>query len=105
MVGAQIGAIELFRTQILAPARERGLTSDTVEVVSARPLTPDEAIGKPDRTDFPLLKGKEFMMEARYQGARGQAFTAMPGEFQGTVEEILGRNLDACEAIGPWGMR
>jgi Putative heavy-metal chelation len=91
MTDAQAKTLELFRLQTLALARDHGLTAETVEVVSARPLTAEEAIGKPERSDFPILKGKEFMMEARFRGSRGQAFTAMPGEFQGTVEEILGR--------------
>lgn len=91
MTDAQSETLELFRVRTLALAREQGLTAETVEVVSARPLTAEEAIGKPERSDFPILKGKEFMMEARFRGSRGQAFTAMPSEFQGTLEEILGR--------------
>jgi len=75
-------------------AREHGLSTDSVEVVSARPLTPKETIGTPDRSDFPIQKGREFMMEACYRGSRGQAFTSMPGEFQGTIEEALGRDLE-----------
>ncbi len=86
--------LERFRRRTLELAREHALTAAAVEVVSARPLTPDEAIGRPERTDFPILKGKEFMMEARFRGCRGHAFTSMPGHFQGTVKEILGRPLD-----------
>jgi len=88
------GVLERFRRLALELARERGFAADPVEVVSARPLTAEEAIGKPERQDFPIQKGKEFMMEARYRGSRGQAFTSMPGEFQGTVEEALGRDLE-----------
>lgn len=65
--------------------------SDTekVIIVSARPLTPDEAIGKPDRDDYPLLNGKEVMMEARFRAGVGQAFTDQPGHFEGTLGEVL----------------
>lgn len=90
----QSKTLETFRHQVSLLAREHGLTADTVEVVSARPLTPEEAIGRPDRSDFPILKGKEFMMEARFRGSRGQAFTSMPGEFQGTVGQIVDRVLE-----------
>ena len=38
---------------------------EKVSIVSARDLSPEEAIGKPDRDDYPLLTGKEVMMEAR----------------------------------------
>lgn len=87
------GVLELFRHRTLELVKEHGLAADPVEAVSARPLTPEEAIGKPDRSDFPIQKGKEFMMEARYRESRGQAFTSMPDHFQGTVGEALGREL------------
>ncbi len=87
------GILETFRHRVWELVQEHGLSADTVEVISARPLTPEEAIGKPERTDFPILKGKEFMMEARYRDSRGQAFTSMPDHFQGTVGQILCRDL------------
>jgi len=90
----QTEVLRLFLDRTRALALEHGLTADTVEVVSARPLTPDEAIGKPERSDFPILKGKEVMMEARFRGSRGQAFTSMPGEFRGRVQEVLARDLE-----------
>ncbi len=62
---------------------------EQVHIVSARNLTPEEAIGRPDRDDYPLLKGKEVMMEARYLGGVGQAYTDQPGQFSGTLGEVL----------------
>ncbi len=94
MSDQQTSVLELFRRRTLGLALEHGLTAEMVDVVSARPLTPEEAIGKPERGDFPILKGKELMMEARFRGSRGQAFTSMPGEFQGTVEEALTRPFE-----------
>jgi hypothetical protein len=66
---------------------------EKIHIVSARPLSPEEAIGKPDRADYPILKGKEVMMEAVFRDARGQAFTDMPGSFEGTLQDILGLGL------------
>lgn len=66
---------------------------ETVKVVSAKALSPEEAIGKPDRGDFPILKGKEFMVEAVFKSAKGQAFTDMPGNFQGSLGDILALEL------------
>lgn len=63
--------------------------NETVNIVSARDLTPEEAIGKPDRDDYPLLTGKEVMMEARFRGGVGQAFTDQAGRFTGSIGEIL----------------
>jgi len=67
---------------------------ETITVISARPLSPQEAIGKPDRTDFPILKGKEVMVEAAFRGARAHAFTDMPGNFRGTLEDLCNLGLD-----------
>ena len=68
---------------------EDDLLSQKVEVVSARSLTPQEVIGKPERNDFPLLKGKEVMLQAGFKGSLGQAFTDMPGNYSGSLQEIL----------------
>ena len=69
--------------------KEEDLMSSKVEVVSARTLTPQEVIGKPERDDFPLLKGKEVMIQADFNGGLGQAFTDMPGNYSGTLKEIF----------------
>lgn len=58
-------------------------------VVATRPLSTFEAIGSPERDDFPLLRGKEVLMEANYRGSLGQAFTSASGSFSGTLEGVL----------------
>ncbi len=63
-------------------------------VVKARSLTPDEAIGNPERDDFPILKGKERMMQAEFLGSFGQAFTDMYGDFEGTLDDVLNMELN-----------
>jgi len=68
--------------------------NEKVMIVSARNLTPEEAIGKPDRDDYPLLTGKEVMMEARVRDGVGQAFTDQPGQFEGTLADVLQLPLD-----------
>ena len=74
--------------------KEKELISSKVEVVSARTLTPQEVIGKPERDDFPLLKGKEVMIQADFNGGLGQAFTDMPGNYSGSLQEVLDLPLD-----------
>ena len=78
--------------------RVRGLFGEILEEkrlrdaeVSVRvvPLTPEEAIGRPARPDFPIVLGKERVIEASVLGARGQAFTDSPAEFEGTLQEVL----------------
>ncbi len=68
--------------------RQRGLDHANV-VVRARPLTPEEAIGSPGRRDFPILEGKERVIEANVMGAHGQAFTDSASDFSGRLSDIM----------------
>ena len=70
-------------------AEEHNFFDEAITVVSARTLSSEEAIGKPDRKDFPLLKGKEVMVEASFRECRGHAYTDMPGDFKGSMKDIL----------------
>jgi len=62
--------------------------------VAVRCLTPEEAIGDRADNNFVIKKGKEKVIEASFDGARGQAFTDHPGDWQGTLEELLGLELN-----------
>lgn len=57
--------------------------------VSCRALTPEEAIGRTKRKDFPVLTGKDVMIQAEYKGTKGQAFTDAPAAYTGMLEDIL----------------
>ncbi len=72
---------------------ENNLMHEQIKI-TGKVLSPQEAIGNPSRNDFPILKGKEKLMEASFKGAKGQAYTNMPGNFSGTIEEILNRKLE-----------
>lgn len=61
--------------------------------VLVKELTPEEAIGAPGRRDFPIVKGKERMLEAEVLGAKGQAFTDSPGEFEGKLKRVADMEL------------
>ncbi|MGC8722029.1 MAG: Rossmann-like domain-containing protein [Caldisericaceae bacterium] len=74
-------------------ASEKDILNEDIGVVYIRALLPEEAIGNPERTDFPILKGKEVMIEANFKGSKGQAFTDEPGSFSGTVKDLLGLPL------------
>jgi len=75
--------------------KDKDLMSSKVEVISARTLTSQEVIGKPERNDFPLLKGKEVMIQADFKGSLGQAFTDTPGNYHGKLKEIFNMSLDS----------
>lgn len=66
---------------------EHGLADEKVHI-SARTLTPREALGNPESEDYPILKGKERMMEAIFREARGHAFTDMFGEWSGSLADV-----------------
>jgi len=57
--------------------------------ISSRALKNEEAIGNPDRKDFPLLTGKEVLLQAEIDGYLGQAFTSDPIAYQGSIKAIL----------------
>ncbi len=63
--------------------------------VKARVLTPKEAIGNPNRKDFPLLKGKERLVQADFKGYLGQAFTDQPGNFEGRLKDVVEMRLNS----------
>lgn len=87
--------LEKARTELTQiAATHKWDENEKVLIVSARDLTPEEAIGKPDRNDYPLLNGKEVMMEARFRDGIGQAFTDQPGRFEGTLDDVLCLPLD-----------
>lgn len=80
---------------------EQGLTADQIDI-KARALSPKDAIGDTARKDFPILTGKEVMLQAEYKGAGGQAFTDAPAIFAGTLGDIL--QLDIEHDAGARGL-
>ncbi len=85
---------------VLKDVQEKALQvwkdNDLLEVhvdVKARTLSVEEAIGNPEGDDFPLQKGKERLMEAKVNGARGQAFTDLFGDYSGTLGQVANMEL------------
>ena len=67
---------------------------DASVTIRARGLSPEEAIGCPERKDFPILTGKETMLMAEFRGSKGQAFTDAPAQFSGPLQDILHMDLE-----------
>jgi hypothetical protein len=63
---------------------------DNDVTVMVKNLSPEEAIGQPGRRDFPIVIGKERVMEAEFQWAKAQIFTDTPKEFTGKLREAIG---------------
>jgi hypothetical protein len=62
--------------------------------VKTKTLTPEEAIGVTKRKDFPIITGKEVMIETECLGSKGQAFTDSPTVYKGTLKEISRMNIE-----------
>jgi hypothetical protein len=72
--------------------KENGLGSEAV-VIHAAALSPEEAIGTPVDRDYPLVAGRERLMQAEFRGSLGQAFTDMYGDFSGRLSDIVAMEL------------
>jgi hypothetical protein len=63
-----------------------------------RPLKPEEAIGRPMRDGYPLLQGREVMIQAELGGAVGHAFTDEPTRYLGPLSELNNLPLETNAA-------
>lgn len=75
---------------------KNGLSSEEI-VINSKTLSKEEAIGITERKDFPILTGKEVMLEAEFRGAIGQAFTSSPAIYKGKLSEIVDLNIENDE--------
>lgn len=73
---------------------DNNLSEESI-VINSKTLTSEEAIGITERKDFPILTGKEIMLQAEFKGAIGQAFTSAPTVFKGTLSEIVNLDLES----------
>jgi uncharacterized protein (DUF4213/DUF364 family) len=78
------------KLQAIADRYKLGKTAVRVTIGT---LSVKQAIGSPERQDFPLLRGKEVMIEAEFRGSHGQAFTDRPNSFSGSLDDVLALNL------------
>jgi len=92
-MSARSSWLERTRKPFAETVRRWDLSTAAV-TVRARPLSPEEAIGNPGRRDYPLLKGRERLIEARIGTARGHAFSDAPREFTGSLRAVLELPLD-----------
>ena len=77
-----------LKTFLDKQARDNNLLGEKVSI-HGKVLSAEEAIGKPQRQDFPLIKGKEKLLQAEFRGAFGQAFTDSPASFEGALRDFL----------------
>ena len=80
--------LENSKVKLSELIKEKRLADIDVSV-TVKQLTAQEAIGEPGRRDFPIIEGKERVIEAQFLDAKGHAFTDSPGEFVGKLKQIL----------------
>ena len=85
--------IEAIKKKMIDLVKENHMEDAAVQVKIGT-LSVKQAIGSPTRQDYPLLQGKEVMIEAQVMGSYGQAFTDVPKEFHGSLKDILTLRLD-----------
>lgn len=91
--GKEPTALDKLRLRLKQLCVAKGLRDKPVSV-TARALTPEQAIGNPEHDDYPIVKGRERMVEAEFLEARGHAFTDRPGNFSGALAEVLDLPLE-----------
>lgn len=84
--------IQALRGELASLAQRRGLLAEQV-AVRIKPLGVKQAIGTPERDDFPLQKGKERIIEASFKGGVGQAFTDAFRDFESDMAGLLALDL------------
>lgn len=73
---------------------ENGFLEKEVKI-ECRALSPEEAIGNTKRKDFPILDGKEVLIQADVEGGIGQAFTDSAALYRGTIQEVLDMDIES----------
>ena len=89
--------LEKVRKEFIRTCNERSV--DIKRAVSVYPLSSRDAIGDAEG-DFVIKKGKEHVIEATFDEARGQAFTGTPCKWSGTLEELLSIELSDVKHRG-----
>ena len=79
---------EILKDALKKEIQTNNLQGQNVRI-RCRALRAEEAIGTPEHNDYPIIKGKEIMVEAVFNDARGQAFTDEYENKEYKIEELL----------------
>ena len=53
---------------------------DKQVTIRCKPITPEQAIGTPEEKDYPIIKGKESIVQAEFEEIKGHAFSDSYGD-------------------------
>ncbi|OPX94029.1 MAG: hypothetical protein A4E62_01289 [Syntrophorhabdus sp. PtaU1.Bin002] len=89
-----MGFYEHIKRQFKTIADNHGFAGEAISVSALRPLYGGAAErGGAGRQNFQCHKARGDIIEATFQGARGQAFTDRPGDYKGHLRDVLSLNL------------
>lgn len=83
---------DTLKQRFLAILKKNHIDNEPV-AITCRALTSEEAIGHTKRRDFPIINGKDIMIQAQFRESFGQAFTDAPTAFEGTLSEIMAMDV------------
>ena len=83
---------DIIREEFIKITKDNNLELEDV-VIQAVPLSSEEAIGNPEDKDYPLITGRERLMQAEFRECFGQAFTDMYGNFSGQLSDVVTMDL------------
>jgi hypothetical protein len=79
---------EKLRNALADLASKHNLLNKAV-AINCSALSAEAAIGTPEHQDYPIITGKEKMIEARFADSRGQAFTDSYQNAEYSVKDLL----------------
>ena len=88
----RIQIYDILKEEFSRIVKANNLEKDEV-IITAKPLTPEEAIGNPEDKDYPLITGRERMMQAEFRDNFGHAYTDMYGNYVGKLLDIAQMEL------------
>lgn len=83
---------DTLREKFITLIKKNGLGSDEI-VIRAAPLSVEEAIGRPADWDYPLVTGRERLMQAQFRDCYGQAFTDLYHNYVGCLSDVVAMAL------------
>jgi uncharacterized protein (DUF4213/DUF364 family) len=86
-------ALEQCQTELQELVKLGNLDNVALQI-RVKTLSPEEAIGNPERRDSPIIVGKERMIEAVVLGSHGQVFTDSPVDFTGSIGDVMELSLN-----------
>jgi hypothetical protein len=104
--GSAVTSSQMLFGKLREALKEQAVRHEFMEEkvsIHVRPMTPEEAIGSPEDRDYPIIKGRERIMEASFKAAKGHAFSDEPGNstcsLKGLVERAPETTRERAEFI------